>query len=659
MCGIAGIFNNKGKQVANLHHKLHVMNELLAHRGPDDQGIWANQTNTVGVAHRRLSIIDLTQHAHQPMVASTGDVIVFNGEIYNHVELRDALKSHWSFKSNSDTEVILAAYKVYGVDCVKHFKGMFAFAIWDGESLFCARDHFGIKPFYYTKLHDDFLFASESKALLPFLPAIATDRQAFTEYITFQYPVGSRTLFRDVFQLEPAHAMLVSPKGEKIWRYWDVHHHIDYDHTQMYFSNKLEEIIHDSIKLHLRADVDVGAYVSGGIDSSLVGLLGSQEKGQSLPFFHGRFLEDKAYDESAYAEHVANASGSILHVRDITATDFARHFNDIIYHLDFPVAGPGVFPQYMVSELAAKHVKVVLGGQGGDEIFGGYARYVIAYFEQCMKAAIEGNYKNGDFVVTAESIIPNLEVLKSYKPLLQSFWRQGLFESLEKRYFSLIDRGMDLDGEVSLTAAESAQVYQQFLKVFNATKFEKAESYFDSMTHFDFKCLLPSLLHVEDRVSMAHGLEARVPFLYHPLIEFMATVPANIKFTDGKMKHLLKQTFANVLPAQVLNRKDKMGFPVPLSEWMQGDLKEYVLDILHSGAKRNHNFIDYERIIQNIGNTGKFSRKIWGFLCYEVWQQEFHDQSQKFRSLKTPNEESNALKRMFDQLNTNTQSQIC
>ena len=635
MCGISGIFNIKGNKIAHIHNKLSAMNKLLAHRGPDDQGVWVNKENTVGLAHRRLSIIDLTQHAHQPMVSETGEVIVFNGEIYNHIELRNALSPHWSFKSQSDTEVILAAYKIYGVECVNHFKGMFAFAIWDGVRLFCARDHFGIKPFYFTRQNNSFIFASESKALLPFLPAIQTNRQAFTEYITFQYPMGSQTLFRDVFQLEPAHAMLITPDSEKIWRYWDVHYHIDYEHTPIYFANKLEEIVHESIQLHLRADVDIGAYVSGGVDSSLIGILASKEKNRALPFFHGRFLDDIAYDESEYAQHAAQMCGAHLHVRDITAHDFVCHFNKIIYHMDFPVAGPGVFPQYMVSEMAAKHVKVVLGGQGGDEIFGGYARYVIAYFEQCIKAAIEGNYKKGNFVVTAESIIPNLEVLNAYKPLLQRFWRQGLFEPLEKRYFSLIDRGMDLDGEVLFTSGEREHVYQQFIDVFNAAKFEKAESYFDSMTHFDFKCLLPGLLHVEDRVSMAHGLEARVPFLYHPLIEFVATVPANIKFTDGKMKHLLKQTFGHILPSQVLNRKDKMGFPVPLSEWMQADLKEYVLDILHSGLRRSDNFIDYKKIIDNIDNTGKFSRKVWGFLCYEVWQQEFHDQSHKFRALGT------------------------
>ncbi len=633
MCGIAGIFDTKKREIQGLDKKLSVMGDLIAHRGPDAHGVWKNATKNLGFAHQRLSILDLSPEADQPMQSVTGDVIVFNGEIYNYIELRETLRPHWSFQTDSDTEVILAAYRVYGTDCVKHFKGMFAFVLWDGEKLFCARDHFGIKPFYYAWQDGVFYFASESKALLPFLSELKTNRQAFVEYVTFQYPMGEQTLFEHVHQLEAAHAMVITPDGSKTWRYWDVHHQIDYSRSEAYFENRLEELVSESVALHLRADVNVGAYVSGGVDSSLIGVLASEEKQTPLPFFHGRFLEGEQYDESPYAVSVAEKSGSKLHVCDITANDFERTFQKVMYHLDFPVAGPGVFPQYMVSEMAAKHVKVVLGGQGGDEIFGGYARYVIAYFEQCIKAAIEGTYKKGRFVVTAESIIPNLEVLNAYKSLLKRFWSKGLFESLEKRYFSLVNRAPDLEHEAQLSDAERNDVYNKFSNVFNAAKFERAESYFDSMTHFDFKCLLPGLLHVEDRMSMAHGLEARVPFLYHPLIEFMATVPANIKFENGRMKHLLKQTFSSMLPSKVLERKDKMGFPVPLTEWMNTGLKEYVFDLMSTGLKRQDGFIDYRHVMADFGKTEQFSRKQWGFLCYEVWQQQFHDQAAKYQNL--------------------------
>ena len=233
---------------------------------------------------------------------------------------------------------------------------------------------------------------------------------------------------------------------------------------------------------------------------------------------------------------------------DISADDFRNRIHDVIWHMDFPVAGPGSFPQFMVSELAAKHVKVVLGGQGGDEIFGGYARYLIAYFEQCIKAAIEGNYKNGNYVVTIESIVPNLGILREYKPMLREFWREGLFSDLDSRYFRLIDRSSDMTEEVDWHALDKDRVFEAFQNIFNNPENVGHEAYFDKMTHFDFKCLLPALLHVEDRMSMAHGLESRVPFLDHPLVEFAATVPADLKFAGGDTKHLLKRALGGELP---------------------------------------------------------------------------------------------------------------
>jgi len=633
MCGIAGIFDRQGYAIADLNHQIMVMNQLLAHRGPDDQGCWQHAQQHIGLGHRRLSIIDTSNHGHQPMLGESGHVLVFNGEIYNHVELRAELRHGWHFKTQSDTEVILAAYAKYGVDCVKKFQGMFAFALWDGEQLFCARDHFGIKPFYYTEQNQKFYFASESKALLPFLPQISTERQAFVEYMTFQYPLGDKTLIHSILQLEPAHAMVIGRQGKRIWRYWDIHYPLDKDHSESYFCDRLEALLDESMQVHLRADVDIGAYVSGGVDSSLIGILAAEYQPR-LPLFHGRFLEGSAYDESGYAKMVAQKTRSSLHIADIGPMDFIQHFQDIIYYLDFPVAGPGSFPQYMVSKMARKQVKVVLGGQGGDELFGGYARYLIAYFEQTIKAAIDGTAdKNHPYVVTPESIIPNLQMLKTYKPMLKQFWAQGLFDSLDKRYYRLIDRAVDMASEVDLTKAEKDHCFQEFSKIFNFPKFEHAESYFNAMTHFDFKTLLPGLLHVEDRVSMAHGLEARVPFLHWPLVEFLATIPATIKFSSGRMKYLLTKTYAHRLPPAIVARKDKMGFPVPFNEWMHSHLKEYFLDIFSAGANRQQQEISYHKILQDYPHLTTFSRKMWGFLSYEIWQQQFHDKAGEYRKM--------------------------
>ena len=290
----------------------------------------------------------------------------------------------------------------------------------------------------------------------------------------------------------------------------------------------------------------------------------------------------------------------------------------------------------MVSRHASDHLKVVLGGQGGDEIFGGYARYLIAYLEQCLKAAIDGTYKNGNFVVTIESIIPNLGLLREYKPLLQEFWREGLFGALDERFFRLIDRSTDMKDEVEWAALDMAGVKDKFLAIFNNRSNVAKEAYFDRMTHFEFKTLLPALLHVEDRMSMAHGLESRVPLIDHPLVEFAATVPADVKFPGGQLKHLLKVAFADSIPEPVLSRRDKMGFPVPMKEWMAGELASFVTEIFHNTKSAHRDFVNADAVLQNFGSSGRFSRKSWGLMSLELWQQEFHDKAGQFRALISP-----------------------
>src|SRR6185436_5956872 len=248
-------------------------------------------------------------------------------------------------------------------------------------------------------------------------------------------------------------------------------------------------------------------------------------------------------------------------------------------------------PQYMVSKLAGRSRKVVLGGQGGDEIFGGYTRYLIAYFEQCIKAAIDGTMNNGNFIVTYESIIPNLTALRNYKPLLQEFWREGMFDKMDKRYFRLINRAPQLKDEIRWEMLNCYSPFEALRAIFNGNNVGK-ESYFDLMTHFDFKTLLPALLQVEDRVSMAHGIESRVPFLDHPLIEMVATIPADIKFKDGTMKRVLKRAVRSLVPTTISERKDKMGFPVPLHEWFAGPAREFVADVFSSDAARGREHFD-------------------------------------------------------------------
>jgi asparagine synthase (glutamine-hydrolysing) len=637
MCGIAGYVVLDGPARWNGGTVLNVMKTHIAHRGPDGDGSWIAPGGRCGIAHTRLAIIDLSKAAAQPMVAESGCAVTFNGEIYNYRELQHRYSKQRSFTSNSDTECILAAYEAEGAHCLESLRGMFAFALWDERRnrLFAARDRFGIKPFYFAIVDRVLYFASEAKALLPFLPEIETEPQALTEYLTFQYTIGEKTLFKGVNQLLPGHCMFVENGDVKIRRYWDVHYNIDFDHRQSYFERRLRELLNDSVHVHLRSDVPIGAYISGGVDSSLIAMLAARADPQNRLGFHGRFTDYPGYDESSYAEIAARNSSIDLHVRDITAQDFKDRIHDLIWHLDFPVAGPGSFPQFMVSELAAKHVKVVLGGQGGDEMFGGYARYLVAYFEQCIKAAIDGSYRSGNYVVTIESIVPNLGLLREYKPMIQEFWRQGLFEDLDARYFRLIDRSSDMADEVDWNLLDKRQALESFQAIFNNKANVAHEAYFDKMTHFDFKCLLPALLHVEDRMSMAHGLESRVPFLDHPLVEFAATVPADVKFSGGQTKHLLKCALGHELPAPIAERRDKMGFPVPLKEWFQSELRDFVQDMFRSQAAQTRPFMKSEAVLGNFDRAGRFSRKTWGLISLEIWHQTFHDRASQIRANKT------------------------
>ena len=632
MCGIAGAFNLSLDKIVGLNGRLAVMNELQKHRGPDGEGIWVHPRGHVGFAHRRLSIIDLDTGA-QPMSDGAHNWVTYNGETYNFIELREELGTE-TFNTRSDTEVILHAYRKWGVNCLDHFRGMFAFALWDeaGGTLFCARDRFGIKPFYYTIVGNTFYFASEVKALLPFVEVIDTDIEAFKDYLTFQFCLDGKTLFRGIREIPPGHFLEIKNGHIRIQRYWQIYYHLNLDKTAACFEQEIRSLLTESVRLHMRSDVPVGAYISGGLDSSIIAALASAASPDNYMGFTGKFSLSEEYDESRYAREIAQTCGFHLHELDISATDFIDNISKVIYHLDYPVAGPGSFPQYMVSKLAGGYRKVVLGGQGGDEIFGGYVRYLIAYFEQCIKGAIDGTMYSAPYIVTYESIIPNLTALRNYKPLLREFWREGLFEDMDKRYFRLINRGSMYGKEIHQEYLNDYSPYETFKSIFNSDNVKK-ESYFDSMTHFDFKTLLPALLHVEDRVSMAHGLESRVPFLDHPLVELVATIPANIKFNNGRMKHVLKEAMKSLLPPVIANRQDKMGFPVPLTEWINGEARDFIRDTFSSQKALSRDLINNRAVLEGIEGEQKFGRKIWGLLSLELWQREFHDRGHHFKSL--------------------------
>ena len=633
MCGIGGILNLDGTPNSRLKAHLPVMNQLQFHRGPDEGGIFVGPSREVGFGHRRLTIIDL-HSGSQPLTDAFGCTITYNGEIYNYKELRNQL-GDYPFRTESDTEVILAAYQKWGKECVKQLRGMFAFAIWDEKKklLFCARDRFGIKPFYYYRLGNQLFFASEIKALLPFMKEVKTDLRALHDYVIFQFCFGEKTLFEGVNQILPAHTMTVQQGKICHEKYWEVYFDLDFDHTFKYFKEKLHALLIESVNLHTRSDVPIGSYLSGGVDSSLIASIASTQDNSSFSGYHGKFTYEGNFDESFYAQAQANHCQIQLDQVNMSETDFIDSIEKVIYHLDYPVAGPGSFPQYHVSKLARTGHKVVLGGQGGDEIFGGYTRYLIAYFEQCIKAAIEGKVHQGNFIVTYESIIPNLEALKTYKPLIQHFWKEGLFQDLDKRYYRLINRGPNLEKEINWNIFDpNYKPFDSFCSIFHGDNVEK-ESYFDSMTHFDFKTLLPALLHVEDRMSMAHSVESRVPFVDHKIVEFAATMPSNIKFKDGTLKRILIQSMSDHLCPEILQRKDKMGFPVPLNPWIQGSLRSFVSDLFSTQAFKDRPYFNHGQVAKIFEKESAYGRGIWGLISLEIWHRMFHDRHHHFKAM--------------------------
>lgn len=625
MCGLAGIINLDGKPVDE--GDLRAMASTLRHRGPDDEGMMLE--GNVGFYHLRLSIIDLAT-GHQPMSAGPA-TIVYNGEIYNYLELRKELEGRGrSFVTSSDTEVILQSYLEWGPECIRRLNGMFAFLLYDKARriLLVARDHFGIKPLYLYRSKDRLLFASEIKGLLAHPGVLKeVDCVGLRDYLTFQFVLQEQTLFRGIEKLLPAHYSVISLDTRQMTtvRYWEPSFAVDESRTKKFFTDELRRLLEDAVRIQMRSDVPVGAYLSGGMDSSLVTLLASRHAPNGFKSFTGLFAEGPEYDETSYAREVAQACGSTLYEIVPTAQQFMELMPKLTYHMDEPVAGPGLFPQFIVTRKGAEEVKVLLGGQGGDEVFGGYARYVVAYMEQALKGAIFETNEEGEHIVSLRSIVPNLPYLRSYAPMLKQFWRHGLFEPMDQRYFRLVDR---LGGAVGLftpdfrQSLQQEETFQRFQGVFNRPG---TLSYYNKMTSFDMETSLPALLHVEDRVSMANSVESRVPLLDYRIVDLVASAPPALKFKGGEMKHLLKRAVQDVLPERIMSRKDKMGFPVPLHMWVHGPCRDFFGDTLLSGRAKQRGIFEPREVAKLMDYQRPFGRQLWGMLCLELWHREFID----------------------------------
>jgi len=627
MCGFVGIINKDGKKADSL--LLEKMASVINYRGPDEEGLFID--GSVGFYHKRLSIIDLTT-GRQPMTFNDC-TIVYNGEIYNYIELRDELKKKGhEFNTTSDTEVLLHMYQEFGDDFINNLNGMFAFIIYDKHKnkLLIAKDHFGIKPLYWYQDKQKIVFASEIKAILTHPDIVAEpDKKNLNEYLTFQFILGEGTLFRNISKVLPGHYMKFEIASGRLTsvKYWEPDFKIDRYHTEEYFIVRLAEILDQTITQQLRSDVPLGSYLSGGLDSSFVTILAASKYGQQFKSFTGTFEEGPEFSEIYFAMEAAKMANSVLYKVTPTEQQFIDLLPKLIWHLDEPVAGPGVFPQYIVSKLASEHVKVVLGGQGGDEIFGGYARYLVAYLEQAIKGAILENNEEKEHIVSLQSILPNLPFLRSYTPMIKGFWEAEVFEPMDRRYFRLINRVGSSKSFMTrdfMAKYHEDEMFESFSKLFNHPD---TMSYFNKMTHFDMVASLPGLLQVEDRVSMAVSIESRVPLLDRRIVDLISHMPAGMKFKGGEMKYLLKRTVKDIMPKKIMNRKEKMGFPVPLDLWAKNKAKDFILDTLLSKNSKERNIINPKYVEDMISSERPFGRGLWGILCLELWFQQFIDKT--------------------------------
>ncbi len=623
MCGIVGWVSchKINKSI------LRKMSNTLSHRGPDGEGYFFNKNMTIALAHKRLSIID-TQCGHQPMASHDRKIwITFNGAIYNFLELRKELITiGYDFQTFSDTEVVLYAYIEWNEKCLDKLNGMFAFVIYDERNnrLFGARDRIGEKPLYYYYDRTDFIFASEIKALLVSnIIYSELNCKALYDYLTFQFYLGNKTLFENIIQLEPGYYFVLNISTHTLTtsKYWDISFdNVIENKDERFFIDKLRSLICDSVRLRLRADVPLGSYISGGIDSSIVTVLSSlYVKDNTFHTFSGKFLEGDDFDETRYAKKVAARINSIYHEIVIKDTDFLDTIYDIIWFLDEPEAGPGVFSQYQVAKYAKKYVNVVLAGQGGDEIFMGYPRYFLVYYEKILKKVIQEGKRYKDVL---KRMTDNLMQLSGYESLIKDFFSNGVFEEEPKRYFKLMNR-----------FSYHANIFSRDFIKGNYSPFEEFDKIFSNhkipllskMSYFDMKTFLPSLLHVEDRANMANGLESRSPLLDYHIIEFVAKIPPHIRFKNGTMKYLLKKVGENIIPGSIIKRKDKKGFPTPINLWFKSTLRDWVKDILSDRRTIERGIYNKKNLLKLVEETTTFERTLWGIINLELWFRRFLD----------------------------------
>jgi asparagine synthase (glutamine-hydrolysing) len=624
MCGIAGYVESPAAASFTRddgHALVHEMCEAIRYRGPDDEGIWIGDGVALGM--RRLSIIDLST-GHQPIHNEDGTVwIVFNGEIYNFQQLRQELESAGHrFYTSTDTETIVHAYEQWGPDAVGRLRGMFGLAIWDTRSkaLLLARDRLGIKPLHYASVGDRLYFGSEIKSILcaPDLPR-DLDLDALDHYLSFLYTPPDQSIFRSVRKLPPGHLLTWRDGKTEIHRYWRLPAEERFAGSEQEAAGQLRVVLGDAVRSHLVSDVPVGAFLSGGIDSSVVVGLMSEASGTRVRTFSIGF-DEPAFDELTHARRVAQHFGTDHH-EFVVKPDAVRILDAIIGHFDEPFADSSAIPTWYVSEMARRHVTVVLSGDGGDELFGGYDRYVphprVAAFDRHSPKALRR------VAALAATRLPHGTRGKNF---LRHVGRDDRGRYLDAiRFFSTDEKSALWSADVR-RALVGPDPERRLARHF--ARYEKLP-WPTQMMRFDAETYLPEdVLTKVDRMSMAHSIESRVPLLDNHVVEFASMLPASLKIRNGRRKHILKEVAATLLPRDILERP-KQGFGVPLGSWFRGNLRELFADTLLSPRSLERGYFQapfVRRLVdEHVSGKRDHTLRLWQLVVFERWHRQYVD----------------------------------
>lgn len=631
MCGISGIFDIHDRRPVN-RDRLQAMSDAISHRGPDDDGFY--YAPGVGLAHRRLSIIDIAG-GHQPIFNEDESVcVVFNGEIYNFAALTQELseKGH-RFRTRSDTETIVHAWEEWGPACVERFRGMFAFALYDSneKTLFLARDRLGIKPLYYGMSPDGFLvFGSELKALLQY-PDLRRDLdpQAIEDFFALGYVPDPRSVYASVKKLEPGHVLTVSAgsgKDIKPTQYWDMHFDVHSGLSEGDLKDALCEQLDEAVRMRMIAEVPLGAFLSGGVDSSAVVAMMAKDSTSPVNTCSISFGE-KAYDESSYAQKVAQRYGTNHHQRQVDADDF-----DLLMHLpqiyDEPFADSSALPTYRVCEEARRHVTVALSGDGGDEVFAGYRRYRWHAYEERVRRFMPQAMR-GPLFGLAGMVYPKIDWAP--KPLRAKSTLQALARTSAEGYFHSVSILPDHMREQLYSShfKSSLQGYRAVELIRHHMQNAPTDHYLSKAQYVDMKTYLPGdILTKVDRASMAHSLEVRVPLLDHHLVEWSGGLPPDCKLNGREGKYILKKALEPVLPSDVLYRP-KMGFAIPLADWFRGPLEQHARQMILNGPLAGTGYFEIkvlENLVnQHISGLRDHSQALWALMMFSGFLNQIND----------------------------------